>query len=99
MFASRVLEVKQATFMPLVFSTTGGMGRECLRYHSRLTELISIKKGEDCAKTITRIKENVSFSIFRSALLCLRGSRLTRKRTHKTSDIDIDIELSSSRAK
>ena len=45
--------VQQASFTPLVFTTTGGMGRECLRYHSRLAELISIKKGEDYAKTMT----------------------------------------------
>ena len=46
---SRVLEVEQASFTPLVFTTTGGMGRECLRYHSRLAELISVEKGEDYA--------------------------------------------------
>ena len=28
-YASRVLEVEQATFTPLVFSTTGGMAVEC----------------------------------------------------------------------
>ena len=32
--ASRVLEVEQATFTPLVFSATGGMAAECKRYHS-----------------------------------------------------------------
>ena len=37
-YASRVLEVEQATFTPLVFSTTGGMAAECKRYHSRLAE-------------------------------------------------------------
>ena len=36
-YASRILEVEQATFTPLVFSTTGGMGAECKRYHSRLS--------------------------------------------------------------
>ena len=30
-YASRVLEVEQATFTPLVFSTTGGMAAECKR--------------------------------------------------------------------
>ena len=46
------LEVEEASFMPLVFTTTEGMGRrECFRYHSRLAELKSIKKGEDYAKT------------------------------------------------
>ena len=52
MYERRILEVEQASFTPLVFTTTGGMGSECLRYHSRLAELISIKKGEDYAKTI-----------------------------------------------
>ena len=45
-YASRVLEVEQATFTPLVFSTTGGMAAECKRYHSRLAELLATKKGE-----------------------------------------------------
>ena len=31
-YASRVLEVEQAPFTPLVFSTTGGMAVECKRY-------------------------------------------------------------------
>ena len=33
-YASRILEVEQATFTPLVFSMTGGMGVECKQYHS-----------------------------------------------------------------
>ena len=33
-YASRVLEVEQATFTPLVFSTTGGMAAECKRYRT-----------------------------------------------------------------
>ena len=37
-YASRILEVEQATFMSLVFSTTGGMAAECKRIHSRLAE-------------------------------------------------------------
>lgn len=87
MYERRVLEVEQASFTPLVFTTTGGMGRECLRYHSRLAELISIKKGEDYAKTMTWIRGKVSFSILRSALLCLRGSRSNRRRTNKQTKL------------
>ena len=45
-YSSRVLEIERGTFAPLVFSTTGRMGQECLRYHSRLAELIALKKGE-----------------------------------------------------
>ena len=34
-YASRILEVEQATFTPLVFSATGRMAAEFRRYHSR----------------------------------------------------------------
>jgi len=92
MYASRVLEIEQATFTPLVFTTTGGMADECRRYHSRLAELIANKKGEDYATTISWIRAKVSFSILRSALLCLRGSRTTRRLNSNIKDIDLDVE-------
>ena len=46
LYARRVLDIEQGTFTPLIFTSTGGMGNECLQYHSRLAQLISIKKGE-----------------------------------------------------
>ena len=48
-YNSRVTEIEQGTFTPLVFTTTGGMADECLRYHSRLAELLSAKKQESYA--------------------------------------------------
>ena len=36
MYASRLMEVEQATFTPLVFTTTGDMAPECQVYHKRL---------------------------------------------------------------
>ena len=39
-YNSRVREIEQGTFPLLVFTTTGGMANECLRYHSRLAELL-----------------------------------------------------------
>ena len=43
-YATRVLEIEQGTFTPLVFSTAGGMGEECHRFHRRLAELLASKK-------------------------------------------------------
>ena len=51
-YASRILEVEQGTFTPLVFSPMGGMGEECAKYHARLVELLSIKKGETYSTTV-----------------------------------------------
>jgi hypothetical protein len=62
------------------------------------SELISIKKGEKYSKTMAWIRAKISFSIIiRSALLCLRGSRITRKTQRDVKDIDIDIETEIAR--
>ena len=72
-YLSRVLSIEHGTFAPLIFTTTSGMGKECLSYHSRLAELIAIKKG-DYAKTISWIRARISFALLTSALICLRGT-------------------------
>ena len=52
-YAKRVMEIEQGTFTPLVFTTTGGMADDCVRYHSRLAELIANKKGEIYSRAIS----------------------------------------------
>ena len=56
LYPSRVLEVERGTFTPLVFTTTGAMSGECQRYHSRLAELLAVKKQESYASTIAWIR-------------------------------------------
>jgi len=91
-YNSRIAEIEQGTFTPLVFTTTGGMADECLRYHSRLAKLLSAKKQESYATTISWIRAKVSFAILRSAFLCLRGSRTPRRRNLDIKDRDLEIE-------
>jgi len=86
------MEVEQATFTPLVFTTTGGMAEECRRYHSRLPELLTDKKGEEYATTISWIWTKVSFAILRSALLCLGGSRATRRISTNLQNTEFALE-------
>ena len=43
-YGSRVMEVEQGTFTPLMFSSTGRMGAECKLHHKRLVELLALKK-------------------------------------------------------
>ena len=63
LYTQRVMNVEQGTFTPLVFTTTGGMGEECKRYHNRLAELVAAKKGEVYANTVSWIRSKVSFAI------------------------------------
>ena len=86
-----VMEIEQGTFTPLVFTTTEGMADECVKYHSRLAELIANKKGESYSSAISWIRAKVSFAIVRSAILCLRGSR-SRRRQLDFVGSDLQIE-------
>ena len=92
MYANKVIEVEQATFTPLVYATKGGMAKEFRRCHSRLAELLADKKGEEYATTISWIRTKVSFVILRSALLCLRGSRATRRIYTNLPDMDFAVK-------
>ena len=94
-YATRVLEIEKGTFTPLVFTTTGGMGEECLRYHRRLAELLAMKK-EDYAKTMNWIRVKISFSLIRSTLVCLRGSRSIRRKPYNIMDTDIAVQTAES---
>ena len=67
-----------------------------LLFHSCLTELPVLKKGDDYATTISWIRAKVSFAILRSALLCLRGTR-SKRRAANISDIDITSESAQAR--
>ena len=92
LYANRVLEVEQGTLTPLVFTITGGMADECKCFHTRLAKLISIKKGEEYSTTISWICSKVSFVLLRSTLLCLRGSRTTRRVPLNIGQCDLEIE-------
>ena len=67
-YAERVMEIEQGTFTPLVFTTTGGMADECVKYHSRLAEPIANKKGESYSSVISWTRANQS--LFRHRMLC-----------------------------
>ena len=90
-YAERVMEIGQGTFTPLIFTSTGGMADEPVKYHSRLAELIANKKGESYSSAISWIRAKVSFAIVRCAILYLRGSR-SRRRQLDIVDLELHIE-------
>ena len=76
-YNNRILEVKHGSFTPLVFSATGGMGREAKKFYSRLAEIIAEKRQAKQHIITTWIRRKISFSLIRSIGTCLRGSRTT----------------------
>ena len=75
----------------MAHSSTGGMGKECLRYQSQLAELIAAKKGEHSSQIISWIHARTSFTLLRLALVCLRGSRVKRHTVFDYNNCDIEI--------
>ena len=56
------MEIEPGTFTHLAFTTTGGMADECIKYHSKLAELIANKKGESYSSAVSWIRAKVSFA-------------------------------------
>ena len=94
--AERVMEIEQGTFTLLVCITTGGMADVCVKYRSRLAELIANKNRESYSSAISWIRAKVSFAIIRSAMLCLRDS--TRSRSRQQDFVDSDLQIDNIRA-
>ena len=93
----RILEVENATFTPLVFSCFGGQGYECKRFFQRVNEKLSEKRNISPSISMTYIRAKLSFSLLRSALLCLRGSRsLKKKNVDSLVNTDIAIAIEES---
>ena len=91
-YGDRIREVELASFTPLVFATTGGMGREAVTFYRRLAELLSKRKALTYSSTLAWLRCTLSFSLIRSATMCIRGSRSTSLRS---SDASPELGLTS----
>ena len=90
-YNDRILEVEKSTFTPLVFSTSGGMGKEAEAFHKRIVSLIAIKRGTPYSETMAHVRRKLRFSILRSTLAAIRGHR--GMATKWADDTDSDVNL------
>ena len=74
-YEERVWEVEKGSFTPLVFSSSGGMGKTAMvvLYH-RLANLLSDKWNSSYSLTMGWLRCSLSFSLLHSSLMCLCGS-------------------------
>ena len=96
-YNERILNIEHGTFTPLVLSCFGGMGTEAQRFYNRLGVKVAEKRDELVSSTISLIRTKLSFSLLRSALLCIRGSRSHRRQGLLFQDQDITLAVSQSR--
>ena len=92
-YDQRVHEIEFGTFTPLVFSTNGGSGPLATVVYKRIAMLMSQKLGKPYSQVMNFIRCRLSFSLIRSIVRCLRGTRVSRH----TDSYNIDLALSEGR--
>ena len=74
-YDQRVREVERGCFSPLVFTVSGGMGPTAKVVYKKLAAMITNKHSQSYSETINWLRCRISFSLLRSSIMCLRGSR------------------------
>jgi hypothetical protein len=90
-YNERIIEVEKSYFTPLVFSTSGGMGKEAEKFHKRLATLISNKRNISYSDAISHMRCKLRFSILRTTLTAIRGYRGSSGNWGDTITSDINI--------
>ena len=91
-YNSRILEIEKGSFIPLVFTTSGGFGPECERFNKRLAELIAKKRNQQYSEVMKYIRTRLRFALLRSTLVAIRGERGKRKEEEDNMGL-IDFNL------
>ena len=92
-YNDRILQVEKGSFSPLIFSTTGGMGPECTKYHKRIAELIATKRGETYSDVVSHIRTRIRFSLLKSVLIAIRGERGRGRKGNSAPISDLSLNL------
>ena len=90
----RIRKVKYAVFTPLMFSTTGGMGKETTVAFKCLAELLAQKRKSEYGITLAWMRCTLSFALIRSAVMAIRGSRCA---SNRNPEANIELRYSEGR--
>ena len=71
-----ICDIEHGSFTPFVFSTTGGMGKAANISYKRLASQIASKRKQPYHIVMGWMRCHLSFSLLRSAIMCIRGARL-----------------------
>ena len=94
-YDQRIREVDHATFTPLVFSATGGLGSQADIFYKRLASLLSEKWDFSYSSTICWLRCRLAFSLLRSAIQSIRGARSSRGHAVRTPPVIDLVNLES----
>ena len=81
-----------------MFSAFGGMSRECERFYKQLAEKLADKQDMDLSTVTNYIRTVINFSLIKSTVLCIRGSRRINRPSDQGTELPIGIVLESAEA-
>ena len=93
-YEQRVREIEHGSFSPLVLSATGGLGNAATICYKRLASMIAAKRDSPYSSTMSWMRCALSFSLLRSAIQCIRGSRSAVGKGAKQLVPPIDLVMS-----
>ena len=97
-YEERVREIEHGSFFPLVFSAAGGMGPIATIVYKKLASLLAEKQGRAYSSTLYWLRCKLNFSLLRSAIMCIQGSRSIFSPESTSSPIEsIDLALHEGR--
>ena len=88
-YAERVREVEHSSFVPLVFSISGGAGPTTLKTVKRLAFLIARKRKLVYSDAINWLRRRLCFSLLRASSQGLRGARSKLHSPQRLADTSI----------
>ena len=92
LYKERVLQSEKGSFVPLVFTTSGGMGPLCTVFVDRVSEMIADNKKEAKSQVKNHIRTRFRFDLLRSTLIALRGIRVRSTAQHlELQDISFNL--------
>jgi len=74
-YAERIREVEHGSFVPLIFSSSGGCGSLANTFVKRLAFLLAKKRKMMYADAINWLRRRIAFSLLRASSQGLRGAR------------------------
>lgn len=90
-YNQRILDSENGTFTPLIFSSNGGISVETKSFYGRLSHLIADKHNLEYSTTSAWVKRKVAFSLLRTAVICIRGSRSRKYNVPFESVQDLNV--------
>ena len=93
LYNERILNAEKGSFVPLIFTTSGGMGPECVKLNKRVAEKTAEKTKDIYSQVMMHIRTRIRFALLKSTLVGLRGFRGRTRRSLEESEEDIEYSL------